>query len=251
MFPGMEQADVVREGVALYGGQTPYRVRIIRWHTLHGSGDHADPPDVAEDRAVTCYHVWFEDVLRKGTFTVGGGEYLTLEEALDAVRGIVPHIEWTMTPQPEHKEAAMRVCAFLTFKGNARAAMNFYGDVFRSKPECMTYAEMPPDPAFPVTEDMQSLILHGELFVCKEQSIMVADDLRPGEGVVGNAISLVLVMDDEAEQRRIFAALAEGGTVLMPLAQTFWSVLFGSLTDRFGVTWHLNMCREPLGTTAK
>ena len=79
---------------------------------------------------------------------------------------------------------------------------------------------------------------------------MIADDMRPGEGVMGNALSLTLLMDDEAEQRRIFTALAEGGTVLMPLEQTFWSVSFGSLTDRFGVTWHLNLCREPERTKA-
>ena len=144
----------------------------------------------------------------------------------------------------------MRVCAFLTLKGNAREAMNFYGEVFRSKPDFMTYAEMPPDPACVVNEEMKPMILHAELFIDKEQSLMFADDLRQGEGVVGNAFSLTLMLDDETEQRRIFTELSKGGTVVMPLAETFWSALFGSLTDRFGVTWHLNLCREPERTKA-
>ena len=144
----------------------------------------------------------------------------------------------------------MRVCAFLTLRGNAKEAMTFYGEVFRSKPDSMTYAEMPPDPEFVVSEEMKPLILHAELFIDKEQSIMLADDLREGEGVVGNAFSLTLMLDDETEQRRIFAELSKGGTIIMPLAQTFWSVSFGSLTDRFGVTWHLNVCKEPTGNTA-
>ena len=144
----------------------------------------------------------------------------------------------------------MRVCAFLTLKGNAREAMNFYGEVFRSKPDFMTYAEMPPDPEFVVSDEMKPLILHAELFIAKEQSIMLADDLREGEGVVGNAFSLTLMLDDEAEQRRIFTELSKSGTVIMPLAQTFWSASFGSLTDRFGVTWHLNLCKEPTGHAA-
>ena len=144
----------------------------------------------------------------------------------------------------------MRICVYLNFKGKAKEAMDFYSGIFRTKPEYMTYADMPPNPHFTVTEEMKSLILHGELFVDKEQSIMLADDMRPGEGVMGNALSLTLLMDDEDEQRRIFMALAEGGTILMPLAQTFWSVCFGSLTDRFGVTWSLNLCREPEGKKA-
>ena len=144
----------------------------------------------------------------------------------------------------------MRVCAFLTLRGNAKEAMTFYGEVFRSKPDSMTYAEMPPDPEFVVSEEMKPLILHAELFIDKEQSIMLADDLREGEGVVGNALSLTLMLDDEAEQRRIFTELSQGGTVIMPLAQTFWSALFGSLTDRFGVTWHLNLCKEPTAHAA-
>ena len=92
---------------------------------------------------------------------------------------------------------------------------------------------------------MKKMVLHCELFIDKEQSLMIGDDLRPGESVMGNAVSLALMLDDEAEQRRIFTALTEGGTVLMPLAETFWSASFGSLTDRFGVTWHLNLCKEP------
>jgi PhnB protein len=43
---------------------------------------------------------------------------------------------------------------------------------------------------------------------------------------------------DEAE--RLFAALVEGGTVQMPIGETFWSVRFGMLTDRFGVPWMIN-----------
>lgn len=139
----------------------------------------------------------------------------------------------------------MKICAYLNLKGNALEAMKFYGKIFNAEPQYMTYAEMPPNPDYPVTENMKPLVLHGALSIDKEQSIMFSDDMSPGDSVIGNAFSLALLMDDEAEQRRIFTALAEGGNILMPLAETFWSVSFGSLKDRFGVTWHLNICREP------
>ena len=143
----------------------------------------------------------------------------------------------------------MRICAYMNFKGNAREAMAFYSGIFKAKPDFMTYGEMPPSTDCPVNEATKNLILHGEITIAKEQSIMIGDDMRPGEGVMGNAVSLALMLDEEAEQHRIFGALAEGGTVLMPLSETFWSAAFGSLTDRFGVTWHLNLCKEPPAKT--
>ena len=42
------------------------------------------------------------------------------------------------------------------------------------------------------------------------------------------------------DARRIFAALAEGGTVQMPIQETFWSAAFGMLVDRFGIPWEIN-----------
>ncbi len=49
----------------------------------------------------------------------------------------------------------------------------------------------------------------------------------------------------EAEAKRIFAALSEGGEVTMPLTKTFWSPCFGMLTDRFGIGWMIGVHGEP------
>jgi PhnB protein len=53
-------------------------------------------------------------------------------------------------------------------------------------------------------------------------------------------ITVSLGIDDPAEAERIFGALAEGGTVQMPIQQTFWAARFGMLTDRFGTPWMIN-----------
>ena len=45
---------------------------------------------------------------------------------------------------------------------------------------------------------------------------------------------------DAVEAKRCFDALADGGTVVMPLGKTFWSPSFGMLTDRYGVGWMIN-----------
>jgi len=54
---------------------------------------------------------------------------------------------------------------------------------------------------------------------------------------VGNNYSISFSGDDRAHCDRIFAALAEGGTVLMPLQETFWGAYFGTLADKFGIQW--------------
>jgi len=47
-------------------------------------------------------------------------------------------------------------------------------------------------------------------------------------------------LDDSAETDRVFARLAEGGEVTMPIAQQFWGARFGMLTDKFGIQWMFN-----------
>ena len=61
---------------------------------------------------------------------------------------------------------------------------------------------------------------------------------HPYEGSKGFSVSLNV--DTPAEAERVFQALAENGTVQMPLAQTFWAVRFGMLVDRFGIPWLIN-----------
>ncbi|PZR51895.1 MAG: VOC family protein, partial [Stutzerimonas stutzeri] len=77
-------------------------------------------------------------------------------------------------------------------------------------------------------------------------STLMASDTLPGdtcgggpyEGIKGCSISLHPTRVAEAEQ--LFAALGEGGTVIMPLEKTFWAERFGMLTDRFGLSWMVN-----------
>ncbi len=57
-------------------------------------------------------------------------------------------------------------------------------------------------------------------------------------------MTVTLSIDEPAEAERVFHALAERGTVQMPIAQTFWAQRFGMVTDRFGIPWMIN-CEKP------
>ena len=133
--------------------------------------------------------------------------------------------------------------AYLSFDGDCAAAMKFYERVLDAKLEALiTYAQMPSEPPLPPGEGDR--IMHAYL-VHKEFTLM-AGDTPPGVPYTGiNGVMMTLTYPTAAEAQRVFAALAEGGTVTMPLGETFWAVKFGAVTDRFGTPWGINGGSKP------
>ena len=84
--------------------------------------------------------------------------------------------------------------------------------------------------------------MHARLVV--GDKVLMGSDAPPEhyEGPKGFSVSLTI--NDLADAERIFHALAENGTVRMPLQETFWAVRFGMLVDRFGIPWMVN-CERP------
>jgi PhnB protein len=60
----------------------------------------------------------------------------------------------------------------------------------------------------------------------------------------GSAVEIAVVLDDEAQARKIFDALSEGGEVVMPLQKTDWSPLYGMVKDKYGVSFQVNVAGE-------
>ena len=70
---------------------------------------------------------------------------------------------------------------------------------------------------------------------------LMGADAFPGRGRPIGGFDISIDLPDEAEVRRLFTALSEGGTVRLPLGPTFWTPLFGMCTDKFGVHWMLSI----------
>jgi PhnB protein len=70
--------------------------------------------------------------------------------------------------------------------------------------------------------------------------VMASDGLAQGRPNF-QGFSLSITVPDKARAEQMFAALANGGQVQMPLAKTFWSPRFGMATDRFGVGWMISV----------
>lgn len=137
----------------------------------------------------------------------------------------------------------MKISPYLNFPGTAEAAFRFYEAVLRGKlTEIHRFGSMPQSDEFPLSPEQQNLVLHVTLALPDGQLLM-ASDMIDGMGpprVEGNNISISIHPSSKAEADRIFAGLAAGGTVTMPLATQFWGDYFGSLTDRFGINWMVN-----------
>lgn len=130
-----------------------------------------------------------------------------------------------------------RVNAYISFKDNARQAMEFYQSVFGGKLELSTFKEfgMAQDPA------EGDKIMHAMLEAANGLSFMGADTPNAMPFQEGSRISMALSGDNAEELRGYFDKLAAGGTVTMPLNQAPWGDSFGMCVDPFGVTWMVNI----------
>jgi PhnB protein len=89
-----------------------------------------------------------------------------------------------------------------------------------------------------VPADWLNKIMHARLEVGDEA--LMGSDAPPDRYQRPRGITVSLQTNDPAEAERIFSALAEGGTVNMPLQETFWAIRFGMLVDRYGIPWMVN-----------
>jgi PhnB protein len=128
--------------------------------------------------------------------------------------------------------------AYLSFDGQCAEAMNFYAEVLGGKLDALiTYGDMPGDQPCPASH--AGRIMHAKL--THPDFVLMAGDTPPGvlfEGMKG--VMMTLTYDSVADAKRVFAALTEGGTVTMPLGETFWTEAFGMVTDRYGTGWGVN-----------
>jgi PhnB protein len=135
----------------------------------------------------------------------------------------------------------MNLNPYLHFNGNCREAMEFYAKVLGGKIlAMMTFADMPSDQ--PCLPEVRDLVAHARVAIGDE--LLMASDAPAGRFEKPQGFSVTLSIKDPAEAERVYNALAEGGTVGMPLSETFWAQKFGMLKDRFGTPWMIN-CEKP------
>ena len=131
----------------------------------------------------------------------------------------------------------MRVQPYLLFDGRCEEALNFYADAlgaeilslmrFKDSPLAEETGARPPGSG--------DMIMNASFRI--GNSLLMASDGLCGGNPQFKGVSLSITLPDAAQANRIFAALAEGGEVLMPMTETFFAQRFGMVADRFGLTW--------------
>jgi PhnB protein len=131
----------------------------------------------------------------------------------------------------------MQVTPYLAFNGNCEAAFKVYHQILGGElGDMMTFAGSPA--AGEVPPEWGSKIMHTHLDL--DNWAIMGSDCPPGQYDRPKGFSVSLQMSDPAEAERIFNALADGGTIQMPLEKTFWAQRFGMTVDKFGIPWMIN-----------
>ena len=144
--------------------------------------------------------------------------YLTQKQAFDSV-------------------TAMRMNPYLSFNGDCEAAFTFYQRHLGARPgPLFRYSGSPMENDVP--GEWADKIMHGTITLGGQE--LMGGDVAPDRYEAPKGFSLSLQFDSTIEAERVFDDLAEGGTVMMALQQTFWAARFGMVIDRFGIPWLLN-----------
>ena len=131
----------------------------------------------------------------------------------------------------------MKLNPLLSFRGQCAAAFTFYERCFGGTIVTMLrYANSPQAESVP--QEWQDKILHATLTV--GDNVLMGGDVLPEQYEQPKGFQILIGLNDPLDAERIFQALAEHGTVQMPLQKTFWAVRFGVLVDQFGIPWVIN-----------
>lgn len=132
---------------------------------------------------------------------------------------------------------------YLFFEGACDQALEFYKQKLGAEVTAlMRYKDGPPPSGDCATTIQPDKVMHSA-FRIGETVLMASDGQCSGKPNF-SGFSLSLTVKDVPASERAFAALSDGGHVIMPLAKTFWSPSFGMVTDRFGVTWMIMVLPE-------
>ncbi len=140
-----------------------------------------------------------------------------------------------MTTKPS--SVTIQLNPYLNFNGNCETAFKFYEQCLGGKIEAMiphagTPAEQHTPPEWRDKIMLARLVVNGEA--------LMASDAPPEHYQKPNGFYVSIQLQDPAEADRIFNALADQGTIRMPIQQTLWAARFGMLVDRFGIPWMIN-----------
>lgn len=134
----------------------------------------------------------------------------------------------------------VKLNSYISFNGDAKEAIAFYQTVFGGQVYSDTFGSFA-SPEMPVEAADNDKIMHAYLQGSNGVELMLADTPTGMPYETGSRIALTLNGDDETTLREYWEKLAEGGNITVPLAKSPWGDIFGMVTDKFGVSWMVDI----------
>ena len=135
----------------------------------------------------------------------------------------------------------MKLHTYLNYGGNCRQAFDFYVEHLGGKlTSVTTHGEQPESSKVP--PEWRNAVLHARMEI--GETVLLGADIPPDRFQPMRSAYLTLMLDSVGEAERIYALLAEGGQIFMPMEETFFAHRFAMLRDRFGTSWMLLHERE-------
>jgi PhnB protein len=129
----------------------------------------------------------------------------------------------------------MKIIPYLTYAGNCAEAFRFYAEAAAGKIDMvMTYGEAPP--GTPVPSNMNDKVMHASMTIGGNP--IMGSDSPFASTPAGFAVSINLDSPEQADS--LYAALSAGGTIKMPITETFWAHRFAMFIDKFNIPWMIN-----------
>jgi PhnB protein len=139
----------------------------------------------------------------------------------------------------------MKVQAYITFGGRCEEALEFYKKSLGAEVTSLLRWKESPDQAMKGPPGYEEKIMNAGFRI--GDTHLMADDGMGEKTPEFKGMTLAIEVADDAEAKRIFTALGDGGSVTMPLMKTFWTSSFGMLADKFGVPWMVNVAVPTAG----
>lgn len=255
------KAGVMESGDGLKPSNEGFRVRFSgnKREVIQG-------PFVETNELIAGYWIWNVNSMDEALDWVKKCPNPMMEDSdieIRAFYGMEDYADWDNTGEFAKKEQnlcdtlAMQntmkqttINNYLFFSGRCEEAINYYQEHLGASISMLMRFSDSPDP---LPEDLlapgfENKIMHCE-FNIADSKVFASDGC--GDGTNMSGFSLALTLNDHDEAHRIFNALAQNGQINMPLTATFWSPLYGQVTDQFGVAWMVMLPNEEPNTTDK
>jgi PhnB protein len=133
---------------------------------------------------------------------------------------------------------------YLVTNGNGQEAVKFYAEALNAEVlSLQTFGDLPDDPNHPIPSEAKDRVMNAQFKV--GNTVFMLSDTFPGQPYnLGSQVTIALSIDSTDSAREIFEKLSQDGKVGMPLQETFWSPLYGQVTDKFGIEWQVSTIKE-------